>query len=601
MSKRGKKKKGKDQPAVKKLPVSEPRPLPSNFPGGLKVELLALFLILAAFAGLGFNASRQESVTVDEFAHLPAGISFLRTGDFRLYSQSPPLLRMLAALPLAWDREVRLPLANGWQHGNHWEEGYEFMYANSASYPSIFTRARLMTVLLGMVLVGLVWWWARTLYGPASGLFAAALAAFCPNLMAHSGLVTTDLGAALALVAVIYGFWKFCQKPSAMGGMVCGLLLGMALLCKFTSLMLVPMLMILGLCYRLLGGSALQLKKAGPGILLMVLISWLAVNTGYLWKGVGMPLGAYAFESQAMKDFSERLPARTPVILPFYFVKGFDLQTFENESKYPAYFLGKISRQGWRSYYLVAMAVKMTLWSLLLILAATVSLAWRKNSWKDELFLLLPPLGIILGISLFTNINLGFRYILPAIPFLYIFSARLVSPFLNLKRWLKTASWLLLIAHLLSNLLIYPDYLAYFNLAAGGPKNGGKILVDSNLDWGQGLIGLKKYMDRNRMDKICLAYFGRVDPAVYQIKYQLPYADTQCDSLAVSASFLAGLPFMINDHGKIFWTQPEQFGWLDGQKPAAAIGYSILVFDLGPNRLHGLKAWSEEGSWSFKK
>ena len=114
------------------VPENRPEPGLHHFSGGLLLELAALVLILAAFAGLGAGARRQNSVTVDEFAHLPAGISYLRTGDFRLYPQSPPLLRMIEALPAALDRKTNLPLAQGWVHENIWEVSWDFMYANRA-------------------------------------------------------------------------------------------------------------------------------------------------------------------------------------------------------------------------------------------------------------------------------------------------------------------------------------------------------------------------------------------------------------------------------------------------------------------------------------
>ncbi len=579
MSKRGKKKKGKDQPAVKKLPVSEPLPLPPNFPGGLKLELLTLSLIIVAFVLLCWNSLKQESVTVDELAHLPAGLSFLRTGDFRLYRQSPPLLRMFAALPLLRG-EVKLPFQKSWEKGLHFDMGYDFMYANAKSYQSIYLRGRAMILLLGIGLVALTWWWARSLYGPKSGIVAAALTAFCPNIMAHSGLVTTDIGASLFFLAATYSFWEFCRRPSLLRCAIAGLVLGLALLCKFTCLILLPIIIGLGILYHFFCPRDLDWQDLIWGVLLMFLISLLILNTGYLWQGFGTPVDQYAFQSRLMIGLSKNFPAKMPIPLPYDFVSGLDMQTFENESTYPVYFLGKISRQGWRYYYLVTMVFKMTLSSLGLILAGLASLKFGKKSWQDEIFILIPPIAILAGLSLFTDIDLGFRYILPAVPYLYIIASRLSSSFLSPRPWQRVLIWMALSLHIISNLLVYPHYLAYFNIAAGGPEKGYKILADSNIDWGQDLIRLKKYMDAEKLDDICLAYFGRVDPEIYGIRYHLPYRGEDCRLLAISVNFLVGLPYLANDHGKILEVKAEDFSSLRARKPLARVGYSILVFDL---------------------
>ena len=582
MSKRGKKKKGKDQPAVKKLPVSEPRPLPSNFPGGLKVELLALFLILAAFAGLGFNASRQESVTVDEFEHLPTGLSTLKTHDFRLDPYNLPLTRMFAALPLL-ESGAKLSLKSGWEVRDYWAVALEFMQENKQSYQSLFLRGRAMILLLGLLLVAMTWWWGRALYGPRSGIFAATLTAFCPNIMAHSGLVTTDIGASLAFLATGFGFWQFCRKPTLGRGAGLGLLLGLALACKFTSLLLFPIMAGLGAAYFWRAGKGLNWKSMGRGVAVALIISWIVLNSAYLWKGAGTRISQYQFRSRKFTNLAKILPGPLPVPLPYDYVRGFDLQAAQNQRGNWSYLLGELSRKGWKYYFLAAMAVKMTLASLALILAALLAMVWFGKSWREELFLLIPAAAVIAAISMAVNLDFGIRYILPAIPFLYIFASRLVSPGglgPGAGKWPGILAWGLLGSHLVSNLLIYPQYLAYFNFAAGGPEKGYQIMADSNIDWGQDLIRLKKYMDAEKLDDICLAYFGRVDPEIYGIRYQLPYPGVDCRLLAISVNFLVGRPYFTNDHGKFLEVKAGNFSSLRERKPIAAPGYSILVFDL---------------------
>ncbi|NCQ02468.1 hypothetical protein GW816_00180, partial [Candidatus Wolfebacteria bacterium] len=48
-------------------------------------------MILASFI-LMLNASSQESATMDELAHIPAGYGYVRYLDFRLNPEHPPLV-----------------------------------------------------------------------------------------------------------------------------------------------------------------------------------------------------------------------------------------------------------------------------------------------------------------------------------------------------------------------------------------------------------------------------------------------------------------------------------------------------------------------------
>lgn len=487
---------------------------------------------------------------------------------------------MLAALPLMGSG-ASLPLGQGWEEASQWREGYEFMYANAYRYQALFTRARLVIVALGALLVVLAWRWARLLYGWEAGLAAAMLTAFSPNLMAHDRLATTDIGATLFFAAAIYFFWQLLQKPSARRGVLAGTVLGLALLTKFTCLLLCPLLIVLAISYRLLGGS-LPWRKTAIAASLLVLASWLTLNSGYLWRGTGEPLKGYSFESGMMKKVGRALPAALPVLLPHEFVRGLDLQAFENEQHYTKYLFGKTSEQGWTYYLLVAMAVKMTDAAILLITVGVFSFFLRRERrMRDEIFIIVPPIIIILVISLGSQVSSTLRYVLPAFPFLFIAASRLFQPGL-LPRPVKIFILAPLLAlHLVSNLLIYPDYLAYFNFASGGPDNGANLLVDSNIDWGQDLIGLKKYMEEKRIDHICLAYFGRVDPAIYGIDYEFPRGPGQCRTVAISVTLLKGVPSIVKDGNDLYWSRPGQFDWLKDMKPAAVIGYSIWIINPG--------------------
>jgi hypothetical protein len=214
------------------------------------------------------------------------------------------------------------------------------------------------------------------------------------------------------------------------------------------------------------------------------------------------------------------------------------------------------------------------------------------------LYLLIPALVFFL-VSMQSGLNIGYRHLLPILPFLYVMGAglaALLGPTLAARPATRMA-WTIrrlpqltlagaLLSLLLIDVLLHPHYLSYFNLAAGGPDNGAQVLVDSNIDWGQDLKRLKRWMDREGVDEIKLAWFGTADPAYYGIAYEplpgLPrhfdlWWDVPFDSshpepgiYAISASNLWELPL----------TEKHVFPWFRSRQPDDRIGYSIFIYQV---------------------
>ena len=192
---------------------------------------------------------------------------------------------------------------------------------------------------------------------------------------------------------------------------------------------------------------------------------------------------------------------------------------------------------------------------------------------------------------------MGLRYILPIYPFLIVFAASVVASKLYNRKVVKISVLSLVCLYIISSLSIYPHYLSYFNEFVGGSKNGYKYLVDSNLDWGQDLKGLKVYMDRKKIDKIKLGYFGSADADYYGINYAyLPSVGLQPKKpgqywwyeiddnhkydpgpqkgiIAISATLLASPGWL---RSKFF----DTYKWLRGKEPDDQIGHSILIYNL---------------------
>lgn len=547
---------------------------------------VAVALLLAVFAVLCVQGTLRDSPTVDEFAHLPAGYWTLETGRFDLFPLNPPLVKILSALPLlALDpaTDTASPVENtGWFP---WVFGTDFMERNRPIYDRIFLFGRLPVIVLGMLLALLAFLWARELYGDEAGLVALFLLAFCPSLIAHAHLATTDVGFAAFAVLSLWTFHRFVQRPTPARLVVCGVALGLAQLAKMSALLLYPIFLLLaGIVFfrsplpRRVGGV-----KGVGSLAAIFLISLLVLDAGYFFQGVGRSLGEYRFESKALTAAASVLSDALPVPLPSAYMQGLDaLQLINDTGEFPEYLFGRWSREGSPAYYLISLVFKTPLPLLLAFLAAPF--ARRKDDSNrtppGEVFLWLPALALLAWFSFFSSVHYGIRYILPVVPLLTIWSARLVPWLWERGRLLRGTGAALLAVYPLSALLVTPDTIAYFNLLAGG--RGDAILLDSNLDWGQGLKRVRAWMDREEIDEIGLAYFGHVDPALYGIRWHFP--DPKRPGLvAVSANFLHGYPYATYAGGRIVPVPPGAFTWIGRHPRVADLGGGIFVYNVeGP-------------------
>jgi hypothetical protein len=184
---------------------------------------------------------------------------------------------------------------------------------------------------------------------------------------------------------------------------------------------------------------------------------------------------------------------------------------------------------------------------------------------------------VVIGLFTFfsTDINLGIRYLLPLYPLAFILIARLWT----MGTKLRAIATVLIVALAIESVSICPRYLTFFNVLAGGPSHGWKIVNDSNFDWGQGLLDLKKWIDQNHAGRIELAYFGMVDPDIYGIDYA-PFGEgTDGRFVAISSYFLVGQrQRSASTHGEPHPIQIPFYRELQKEIPVAVPGGSIFIF-----------------------
>ncbi|MFQ5916299.1 MAG: ArnT family glycosyltransferase [Candidatus Binatia bacterium] len=549
---------------------------------------------------------RYKSSTFDEATRFPAGYSYLLKGDYRLNPEHPPFIKLLVGVPLLL-LDIRMPPEKTpWHPDTQFPYSHQFLYEYNDADTLLFL-GRLSVLPLSLLLGTFVFLWAKELFGRSGSLFALFLYSFEPNILAHGGLVNTDLGITCFIFLTIYGFYQLLNKVSPLRLLLTGFAFGLALVTKFSSLWIIPILLLLGLSAVVSRPSIIVqsfrghlVKISGRGrSLILVLVVLIAIGLiGYLtiWGSYRFRYEASAISKQSFHGFWDQSLPEQPLIkqvflraresraLPEAYLFG--LSRVIKGTTRDAFLMGEVSK-GWWYYFLVTFVVKTPL-PLILLLALALSLLpklWRENR-VGALFLIVPVL-IYFGIASASRLNIGHRHLLPIYPFLFVLAAAVIPWFQKQKVLIKGFLAVLPVWYMVASVSIFPHYLAYFNELVGGPENGYKYLVDSNLDWGQDLRGLKRYMDKHGIKRVWLSYFGTASPDYYGIAYNyLPSyiifnprrERVPTPFVAISATNLQGiyLPALRLD--------PDTFAAFRKKKPLAKVGYSIFIYHLNGAR-----------------
>ncbi len=516
----------------------------------------AAWLLALCFLIQGALASRDESLTWDEPGYIAAGYANLVHGDYRLNSDHPPLLQKLSALPLLGlpihDPPVGDPrfLRSANPRATY---GRDFFF-DSGNDPLLMTHfARVPVLLLGAVLVLCVFAFARSLFGSGPALLATALAALCPSLAAHGRLATEDLGCAAGMYAATFTLWRCIERPGAGRALVCGVATGLALLTKYTALLIVPIFA----CLALLSWRCCRDRISGSE-----LAGTLAAVAGVAFCVVGLGYGA-AFRPD------------------LYFAGVFEIYP-DVAQRYAFYLLGRVSESPFWYHAPVSLLIKTPLPALALIAIAGVRA--RRVARPEQIGFLLVPPAVVLAAACFDITSPGLRRVLPVLPFLLTFAALAWAG--PRPRWLSALALLLLAGSAGVALRTYPFQLAYLNAVAGGSEAGPRVTDESNVEWGQELPRLAIWQRAHMApgEPLRLYYFGSAVPEVYGVHSEpFDLADARQPrpgTYAISAHYLAYFR-------KLEALEAADVDWLEKYEPIARIGYSIYVYRFGAGAEEG--------------
>jgi len=522
---------------------------------GIAGILLLLYVLLAV------SAATRESNVFDEALHLTAGYLHWTHPEEKLWPENGVFAQAWASLPLLFDHlnatqaHAALP-----RNMEQWEQGYRFFYLMGNNPTEMLFQARVMVSLLGAALGALVFLWSSELFGATAGLVSLFLFVFCPTMLANGALVTSDMASSLGFFAATWCFWRLTHAISARNLVLSLLALGLLVLSKMSSILIVPifaLILVVRLFSRrpitmpLLAGATVHARwpKAGVGSLLLLVhglavvgLLWLAYDFRYIdWGEEAIRRKAFdaagflAWSGHGLKMRGLEALDRSG-ILPRAYVEGLSY-TLDAINR-GGFVLGSFSETGRWWFFPFSFLIKTPISTLVLIALSLAGYArWRWTSRgtgpagergrgaAPEPYDLAPLLilgGVFAAACLTSNINIGHRHMMPIYPVLFVLAGANVLWLVHSGPALRCGLALLLAGVMFESLSIRPHYLAFFNRLAGGPSKGYRYFVDSSLDWGQDLPGLRQWLDRDSAAKggarVYLSYFGTAEPEYYGIK-----------------------------------------------------------------------------------
>jgi hypothetical protein len=541
------------------------------------------------------TAISRKTITVDEAIHIPAGYYHLVTGDFQINNEHPPLVKMWAALPLLLIQPKEPPAIVG-EDENYknrtWSFHQRFWEMNRARFATISFWPRVMMIVLTLALGTLIFFYARKLFGATAAVFAVALFSFEPTVLAHGRVVHTDVPSALAYLLFVVAVHRYFESRTVRRALVLGIVSGLALLTKFSMLLIVPVL-VAGMIFLLV--MAVRRGQPKNPVLLhaavVLAIVLLSLNVAYRFQHPTLvPSDVAWVQAKSATHFASITSTINSLskIIPTYFLFGVYNVGIHNQFGHPASLLGMHSDLGWWYYFPVAFALKTSLPFLLLSVAALGWAIWNLLVNREKTFLyLLAPLTVYAAVAMSSHLDIGIRYFLPVYPFLFILGGALLARILTIRaKVLGVAVVTLVLGGMIFEAArTFPDYTPYMNQLASSHPHWW-YLSDSNVEWGDDVGQLAAYLKARGETRVRAALSGgRLTLTEYNVEYVdlLPGdGGTVPDEryTAIGAAFLNGSVVPVDERipGRRPGEAPNYFAAYRERKPEAIFGHSIYLF-----------------------
>ncbi len=547
---------------------------------------VALALIILGACGLVASTWHVFFATWDEPEHLAAGVELLDRGYYEYDTEHPPIARVLLALGpyLAGAHSYGTPPPSGVS------EGEDILYRDG-KYDLYLTLARAGALPFLALLLFVTWLWARRmLAGEGAALLAVILLLSVPPILGHAGVAALDVPAAGTILLALYTLDRWLDTPSWYTALLFGLASGLAVGTKFSAVPYIGMsLLALALTHWLLRARAPPTVRTAPwGVRAaeLALVAAAALVPLFIAYGIRAPNEArVAIRFNWAVSYLLQQPGfdhGLGVLLSHLWlpremqdlVNGIVAVKAHNDGGHLSYLLGEVRTMGWWYFYLVALAVKTP---LPMLAAGTTGIAWlAREGWRSGDNWRITPavlfVAILVFASGFSHINIGIRHVLILYPLLALGAAWVVTrTWAALRRMpnrrsaaLGTFALAAALTWQLSTLwTAWPDYLAWFNETVTHPE---RVLVDSDLDWGQDLRRLERRSRELAIPRLSLAYRGTADLTREPLPPFVNLPPHQPTTGWVAISQLART------------RNPSDYAWLDAYQPVEHIGKTIDLY-----------------------
>jgi hypothetical protein len=538
---------------------------------------IAALLILIGAARIA-STYQVFSQTMDEPAHIAAGLEWLDRGTYTREEQHPPLARVAAAVG---------PFVEGARSidsENMWIEGQKILLWNG-DYRRSLARARAGILPFFVLASAVVWLWARDLGGYRAATLALVLFTCLPAVLAHAGLATTDMAVTATMAAALYALNRAVSSCALRDGAMLGFCLALAVLAKFSTLLFFPACVFTLIAWRWVTLRASDhaswplskalVQTAAIALVVAFVITW----GGYRFSGHALNSVAPGISAKALMVASKGLrplvaaATSKPIVPLTELIEGVRQVIVHNEGGVTSnYMLGKWSSHGSWLFFPLAIAVKTPLVYLLISLIGVV-LQFVESYHRRRWAIAAPGIcSIAILISVLpSNINIGIRHILPIYPLLSICAGYFLARILRIGRPAMVGpavTSVVVIGAISVSILAHPDYLSYFNVLGG--RHPERIILDSDLDWGQDVYRLDQAMRSRNLENYHAVLYGH-GPGVSSLSSEgvsgaiwLPANQEVEGWIAISKYFAA----------------TEGYAWLRRYSPVEQVGKSILLYHI---------------------
>jgi 4-amino-4-deoxy-L-arabinose transferase-like glycosyltransferase len=543
------------------------------------------------------------SNTFDEPAHIACGLEWLDLGSYNYEAQHPPLARVADAIGPYMDG-ARIPegsrsflrmMSN--KHAKDaslfrediqklkaamWRDGKEILY-NNHTYQRTLTLARMGALPFFIIASLIVWFWARRLFDNFTGIAAVTLFTTLPPVLAHSGLATTDMAITATFAAFLFVYTRWNDHPSLPQSIILGIVGAFTVLSKYTALLFIPASVFSVTLLKWISDHDTSESRIPFSRRHLTIVFSIVVGLLIIWGGFRFSLSSFTSRDLRPHKTIDRIIGskgvlhdicthivEAPILPAIDFFGGIYEAIAHNERGHNDYLLGKRSTKGWWYFFLVALTVKTPVPFIIFTFIGVFFLLEqaRQQKYRQAFEPVICAVGILIACVLVGNIDIGVRHVLPTYPLFAITAGFGAVGLWKVRHHVllgRSIVIVLLLWQLTTSFLAHPDYLAYFNELAG--RHPERILVDSDLDWGQDLNRLSKKLKELGIKKVAIAYFGWADLD----QFGLPEFEPLLPNQKVNGWVAASITNIKKYPG---------YSWLEKYQPVTIVGKTIWLYNI---------------------